>query len=110
MSSCVYLSLKSDFVFLSLLQMFDNIMIDPSWEFPHFAMPQTSLRTGESPAGVSHTISFIFKMGVFGFQTAGPTVRRHVVLSCWLDLTSVLSEFIYFECVVLFLSGFPLCF
>lgn len=100
MSSCVYLSLKSDFVFLSLLQMFDNIMMDPSWEFPHFAMPQTSLRTGESPAGVSHTISFIFKVGVFGFQTAGPTIRRHVVL----------SEFIYFECVVLFLSGFPLCF
>ncbi|XP_014193821.1 nuclear factor NF-kappa-B p105 subunit [Haplochromis burtoni] len=31
-------------------QMFDNIMMDPSWEFPHFAMPQTSLRTGESPA------------------------------------------------------------
>ncbi|CAI5653157.1 unnamed protein product [Oreochromis niloticus] len=32
-------------------QMFDNIMMDPTWEFPHFAMPQTtSLRTGESPA------------------------------------------------------------
>lgn len=108
-------------MFLSLLQMFDNIMMDPTWEFPHFAMPQTtSLRTGESPAGVSHTVSFtftiygqkqlLFKVDVFGFQTAGPTIRRHVVLSCWFDLTSVLSEFIYFECVVLFLSGFPLCF
>uniref|UniRef100_A0A3P9B5D4 Nuclear factor kappa B subunit 1 n=1 Tax=Maylandia zebra TaxID=106582 RepID=A0A3P9B5D4_9CICH len=30
-------------------QMFDNIMIDPSWEFPHFAMPQTSLRTVDGP-------------------------------------------------------------
>uniref|UniRef100_I3J9E1 Nuclear factor kappa B subunit 1 n=1 Tax=Oreochromis niloticus TaxID=8128 RepID=I3J9E1_ORENI len=38
------------FMFLSLLQMFDNIMMDPTWEFPHFAMPQTtSLRTVDGP-------------------------------------------------------------
>uniref|UniRef100_A0A3Q4H6U1 Nuclear factor of kappa light polypeptide gene enhancer in B-cells 1 n=1 Tax=Neolamprologus brichardi TaxID=32507 RepID=A0A3Q4H6U1_NEOBR len=73
MSSCVYLSLKSDFVFLSLLQMFDNIMMDSSWEFPHFAMPQTSLRTADALIQVC-TVVFVFQRGFrFRYGCEGPS-------------------------------------